>query len=209
MILEGLVVGEMEGNCYVLGCETTRDCGVIDPGAEVNRILSIIKKFALHPRFIINTHGHIDHMGGNRELKEVTGAEILIHKEDALMLGAPHRNFSIFVGRWVKSPPPDRSLVEGDIIKIGEISLTVLHTPGHSPGGISLLGDGFVFSGDTLFAESVGRTDLPGGSEQELFKSIREKLLILRDETKVYPGHGPISTIGEIKRVNPFVNIWY
>jgi len=207
MILDLLVVGEIETNCYILGSETERVCAIIDPGGEPERILARMHEFDLRPIAIINTHGHTDHIGGNAIVKEKTGAPILIHRDDAPMLTAPQRNLSIFMGRWLTSPPADRVLAEGDLIEVGDIRLTVLHTPGHSPGGICLQGDGFILTGDTLFADSVGRTDLPGCSEKKLFESIRTKLLGLADKTQVYPGHGPVSSMGRVRRENPFVEL--
>ena len=155
-------------------------------------------------RSIVNTHGHVDHIVANRALKKRTGAEILIHRADGEMLIDARKNFSSMLAVPVTSPPADRLLEGGDVIQVGDLELKVAFTPGHSPGGISLLGDGMVFTGDTLFAGSIGRWDFPGASYNLLLASVRNKLLVLDDETVVYPGHGPATTIGEEKRYNPF-----
>jgi glyoxylase-like metal-dependent hydrolase (beta-lactamase superfamily II) len=204
-VIECLTVGEMETNCYLVGSAERRVCAVVDPGAEPERILAAASALGLRPLLIVNTHGHSDHIGANGPIKERTGAPLCIHSADAAMLGAPHRNLSLFMGRWLKSPPADRLLADGEFIEIGDIRLKVQHTPGHSPGGICLAGEGFVLSGDTLFAESIGRTDLPGCSEAKLFASIRRYLLPLPDNTMVYPGHGPSAMMGIIRECNPFV----
>ncbi|MEW6686892.1 MAG: MBL fold metallo-hydrolase [Candidatus Edwardsbacteria bacterium] len=205
MLLEQIVIGELETDCYLLSCSQTRDCAIIDPGAEPERILQVVRKNKFNPVYIINTHGHIDHIGGNHKIKEETKAEILIHSKDASMLTRPDKNFSLFIAQWVTSPPADRLIKEGEIIKIGSLSLEILHTPGHSPGSITLKVGGAIFCGDTLFAGSIGRTDLPGGSEKILLQSIKEKLLTLPDDTIVYPGHGQNTTIGEERKFNPFL----
>jgi len=156
-------------------------------------------------KYIVNTHGHPDHTSGNKILKELTGAEILIHEYDASKLANTSGNLLTFFGLRSTSPPADRILHEGDIIQVGTIKLKVLHTPGHSRGGISLLGEDFVFTGDTLFAGSIGRYDFPDASYKELMRSIRDRLAILPDHMKVYSGHGPPTTIGKEKRYNPFL----
>jgi glyoxylase-like metal-dependent hydrolase (beta-lactamase superfamily II) len=177
---------------------------VIDPGGDVERIMTVLYRLTARVRSIVNTHGHVDHIVANRALKRRTGAEVLIHRADAEMLIDARQNFSNMLAEPVTSPPADRLLEGGDVIRIGDLELRVAHTPGHSPGGISLLGDGMVFSGDTLFAGSIGRWDFPGASYNLLLASVRNKLLVLDDETMVYPGHGPATTIGEEKRHNPF-----
>jgi glyoxylase-like metal-dependent hydrolase (beta-lactamase superfamily II) len=203
MRYETIVVGALETNCYLVYCETTRECAVIDPGAEHELIFLAIAENELKPVLLINTHGHVDHTGANRDVKEHFGTPIAIHAADGAMLGKIQQlELSLFLGAK-DSPTADRTLKDGDVIRIGDGRLRVLHTPGHSPGSISLLGDGFVLSGDTLFMEGVGRTDLPGGSRPELVRSIREKLMILPDETIVLPGHGPHTTIGHERENNP------
>ncbi len=201
--------GAVDTNCYVLACPETRAAAVIDPGAfsqeEVAAIIGILGKEGLSAEFIINTHGHIDHIAGNREVKQATGAMILIHADDACRLGDGQLNGAAMFGMDIESPPADRLLHDGEEVELGRVRIMVLHTPGHTPGGICLLAGGMLFSGDTLFAGSVGRTDLPGGSEKALMKSIGDKLMVLPDDTAVRPGHGPRTTIAREKRENPFL----
>lgn len=192
-------------NCYILGCERTRSAAVIDPGDEADRILLKLAEDNLRLEYIINTHGHFDHVGANGPLKKATGAEIVIHPADAPMLAQLGRTAASFGLSVENSPPPDRTVGEGDVISFGDISLKVLHTPGHSPGGISLYTDGMVFVGDTLFAGSIGRTDLPGGDFNTLIAAIKTKLFPLGDDVLVYTGHGPETTVGREKRANPFL----
>jgi hydroxyacylglutathione hydrolase len=207
MFLKKLVVGALETNCYLIGCKKTKKAAVIDPGGEeeVDLILNLLQENNFDLKYIINTHGHIDHIAGNRKLKGKTTASLLIHKLDADMLVDTDKNFSIFMDKEIGSPPADIFLEEGDEIILGSLKLTVFHTPGHTPGGISLILDNVIFTGDTLFAGGIGRTDLPGGSYQDLQRSIKEKLLILGNGKIIYPGHGPDSTIGEERRTNPYL----
>ncbi len=180
-------------NCYLVGQGETREALVIDPGTnsetEARKILKEIESSGFKIKYIVNTHGHPDHTGGNKIFRKATDAPLLIHEYDAHML---------------KGPFADRVLRDGDSVQVGEIVLRVLHTPGHSPGSICLVGNDVVLTGDTLFAGSIGRYDLPGGSLKEIKKSLK-KLMILPDHMKVYPGHGPTSTIGEERRTNPFL----
>jgi hydroxyacylglutathione hydrolase len=200
-----IIVGALETNCYLVYCEETKECAVVDPGAEPERIFPEIAEDALKPIAIINTHGHIDHTGANRDIKDHYGAPIYIHAGDNAMLGKIQQlELSLFLGAK-DSPPADHFMNDGDEIKIGNSSLRVLHTPGHSPGSVSLLGDGFLLSGDTLFMEGVGRTDLPGGSQKQLEESIREKIMTLPDDTVVLPGHGPQTTVGQERVNNPLL----
>jgi len=204
VILRMLVVGPIQANCYVLGCERTKEAAVIDPGGDVDKILMTLAKDKLHCVYIINTHGHFDHTGDNKRLKEVTGAKLVIHRADAPMILDQGSSGSMWGMEVEDSPPPDSYVEEGDVITFGDISLQVLHTPGHSPGGISLLSDKMVFVGDTLFAGSIGRTDLPGGDYEELIRNVKEKIFPLGDDVVIYPGHGPKTTVGREKRSNPF-----
>jgi len=200
-----IIVGALETNCYLVYCEETKECAVVDPGAEPERIFPEVAEDALKPIAIINTHGHIDHTGANRDIKDHYGAPLYIHAGDNAMLGKIQQlELSLFLGAK-DSPPADHFMNDGDEIKIGNCSLRVLHTPGHSPGSVSLLGDGFLMSGDTLFMEGVGRTDLPGGSQKQLEESIREKIMTLPDDTVVLPGHGPQTTVGQERVNNPFL----
>jgi len=184
-------VGWLSTNCYVVGCEETKEAVIIDPGLESEKeaklILEHIKKKRFYIKYIINTHGHPDHISGNMIMKEATGASILIHEN--------HKG----------KAKADQKLRDGDVIQVGNCKLKVLHTPGHTKSGISLLGTDFVFTGDTLFAGSIGRTDFPGGSFQEIMNSIKTKLMPLPDNFKVYPGHESSSTIGDEKKYNPFL----
>ncbi len=205
MIIKELSVGPIMANCFILGCEETKEAVVIDPGDEPDKILLALAELKLKVKYIINTHGHFDHVGGNKRLKEVTGAKLLIHPLDASMLDDVSNNANLFGLTNENSPPPDQTIEEGDIISFGNISLKVIHTPGHSAGGISLHTNGYVFVGDTLFAGSIGRTDFPGGSFEQLAASIRNKLFVLGDDVRVFTGHGPETTIGIERKHNPFV----
>jgi glyoxylase-like metal-dependent hydrolase (beta-lactamase superfamily II) len=205
MIIKALAVGPLMTNCFIVGCKNTKTAAVIDPGGDVKNILEELNRSGLEAKYIINTHGHFDHIGGNKELKDATGAKILIHGLDAPMLSRVAENAMSFGLYGENSPPPDMEIGHGDMIDVGEITLKVIHTPGHSPGGISLFTDSVVFAGDTLFYGSIGRTDLPGGDFRTLVSSIKERLFPLGDDIKVYPGHGPMTTIGTEKRINPFV----
>jgi len=201
--------GLVDTNCYLAACPETREAAVIDPGAfspkEVQTILDLLKQHGLSVKYIVNTHGHIDHIAGNQALLKETGAKLCIHTYDSKMLTSSLLNGSEMFGMSLVSPPPDRLLTDGDVIMLGKLEIKILHTPGHTPGGICLLFEGTVLSGDTLFAGSVGRTDLPGGSETDIIRSIREKLLVLPDATSVRPGHGPRTTIGAEREDNPFL----
>ncbi|MDU4960640.1 MAG: MBL fold metallo-hydrolase [Sporomusaceae bacterium] len=205
MKIRRLEVGALGTNCYIAWCEQTRQAIVIDPGGDADQILAVIQQENLAVAFIVNTHGHADHIGALTQVRQETGAPVLIHQADAAMLTSSSQNLSAYMGPGLTCQPADRMIREGDVIRFGNAALTVLETPGHTPGGICLKGEGVVFSGDTLFAESIGRTDFPGGSYSQLIRHIREKLLILPDDWVVYPGHGPETTIGWERKMNPFI----
>jgi glyoxylase-like metal-dependent hydrolase (beta-lactamase superfamily II) len=198
MFIKMFTVGMNETNCFIVGDTKTEEAIIIDPGidntSEAKNILKEIQQNKFRVKFIINTHGHPDHTSGNRIMKEATGAPILIHEYDAPFL---------------QHPKADKTLREGDLIEVGEIKLRVLHTPGHSKGSMALLSADVVFTGDTLWAGTIGRYDLPGGSLEEIMNSLKNKLLILPDRLKVYPGHGPTTTIGEERRSNPFLQDFF
>jgi len=206
MILMRLIVGPLQVNCYILSDEKTKEAVVIDPGDDAEDILRLIREKGLAVKYIVNTHAHFDHVGANRQLKEATGAELLLHEKDAVVLTSSPKQAALFNMKTTASPAADKYLQHGDAINAGEVSLKVLHTPGHTPGGISLAEQGMVFTGDSLFAGSIGRTDFPGGDMMTLLGAIRQNLLSLPDETRVFPGHGPDTTIGDERRDNPFLN---
>jgi glyoxylase-like metal-dependent hydrolase (beta-lactamase superfamily II) len=205
MKFESVIVGPLETNCYLVYCPESLECAVVDPGAEPSKIFRLIAQNNLRPAILLNTHGHIDHIGANKDIKEKYDIPLFIHRLDEPMLRrALQSELSFFLGAK-DSPSPDHYLEEGETIKIGKSSLQIIHTPGHSPGSVSFLGDGFLLSGDTLFFGGVGRTDLPGGSWPELENSIRSKILSMPDQTTVLPGHGPFTTVGQEKNSNPFI----
>jgi glyoxylase-like metal-dependent hydrolase (beta-lactamase superfamily II) len=207
MIFEQLAVGALQCNCYILGDERSREALVIDPGEEAGRILAVIRRHGLTVRAIVQTHAHFDHVGATAPLREATGAEVCLHRGDEELYA--HLGLQ---AQWFGLPAPVATPVtrwcgDGDELKAGGLSLHVLHTPGHTPGSICVRheGDALLFSGDTLFCGSVGRTDLWGGSQEQLMASIQQRILTLPDDTVVYPGHGPETTIGQERRSNPFL----
>jgi hydroxyacylglutathione hydrolase len=208
MFLKQMQVGNMAVFAYIVGDTDSGEGMVIDPAANVDGIIATAKKNNINIKYIVNTHGHVDHIAGNTEMKNKTGAQIVIHEDDADMLVyTPPAVFRMFGAE--QSPAADVTVRDGDHITTGNVSLKVIHTPGHSPGGMALYTPGYVFTGDTLFVEAVGRTDLPGGSWEVMSRSIRDKLCTLPDETEVLPGHNygrmPASTIGHEKKYNPFL----
>ena len=211
MDITRLIVGELQVNCYVLvPHEGADEAAVIDPGGSADKICAAVKKKGVTPRYVINTHGHHDHIGADTELMDrFPDAELCIGRDERDMLMDPARNLSSGFGQDYTPPEPDRLLEGGDELELGSLTLEVLYTPGHTAGHVSLLvreeEDVVVFCGDVLFAGSAGRTDLPGGDIATLQKSVREQILSLPDDTRLLPGHGPETTVGQEKQSNPFV----
>jgi hydroxyacylglutathione hydrolase len=205
MILETLVVGPLGVNCYIVGDDKTRDALVIDPGGNARDILDTLRREQLKLVAIVATHAHFDHLLALDEVRTQTHAPFLIYANEAELLANSQMGARLFGFSLPQPAPADRLLRDGDDVCVGSLALKVLHTPGHSPGGMCLLGDQSVFVGDTLFQGGIGRVDLPGGDYATLMRSIRDKLLTLPDATSVYPGHGAATTIGEERQLNPFL----
>jgi hydroxyacylglutathione hydrolase len=211
MIHEILPVGILECNCSIVGDESSGEAVVIDPGDAIDRVREVLDRHGLHVRAIVATHAHIDHVGAIDELHRWTGAPVLMHEADWPL----YQNVAVQAA-WLGVPPPrvaevDQFLKEGDVIRAGPLSMEVFTTPGHSPGSLSLHLPGdrqVIFSGDTLFKRSIGRTDLWGGNGAEIMRSIRNVLLRFPDDTQVFPGHGPSTTIGEEREHNPFLRVF-
>ena len=204
--IKSVVVGPVDVNCYVLKDKATGKGAVIDPGGHVERIMSLIKDMKADIAEIIITHGHFDHIGALDELRNAVGCGASIHELDAEMLLKSRKNLSIFMGTDASFRPAERLLKDGDVIRFGGSFLKVIHTPGHTAGGICLYdGDKVLFSGDTLFAGSVGRSDFPGGDHYQLIESVVKALAEVKDETVVYPGHGPETGMGYERKTNPFL----
>lgn len=205
MILETICVGPMQVNCYILAAKPNSQAIIIDPGDEEDKIKRFLNRHKLKPGLIINTHGHIDHIGCDDKFD----VPIYIHRQDLVLLKNPELNLSTFLMSPYSLGSNIRPLEDKEFIELDQIQLEVIHVPGHTPGGIALLikkpKDKILFTGDALFYQGIGRTDFPGSDEQLLIKSIKERLFNLTDDTVIYPGHGPSSTIGEEKRSNPFL----
>jgi glyoxylase-like metal-dependent hydrolase (beta-lactamase superfamily II) len=197
------ILGELQTNCYLLWSGT--EAGIIDPGGSVDEVIRFIDQQGLQLKWIVNTHGHADHIIGNRPLQKQYDVPIFIHPADREMLTSSTANLSAFIGAPMTSPDAKATIKNGDTLALGEERLQVLETPGHTQGGISLYIPGRIFAGDTLFYESIGRTDLPGGNHWQLLNAIRDRLLVLPPETVVLPGHGPASTIAHEIEWNPFI----
>lgn len=206
MYISTLPVGLIQTNCYVVGCEETKEGAVIDPGGHPGRILAEVERHGLAIKYVLNTHAHIDHTDANGAIVQATGAPLALHPQDLPILTASG-GAALFGIQADPSPAPDLELHDGDELEVGTLRFRVLHTPGHTPGHVCFYepAEGALFDGDVLFFRGVGRTDLPGGSWQQLMDSIRRVLFALPDETKVYSGHGPATTIGDEKRQNPWL----
>jgi hydroxyacylglutathione hydrolase len=203
MIIKNVVVGPLENNCFIIGDESTKEALVIDPGDEPDRILDSINENSFNVKYIVCTHAHFDHVGAVTDLKNETGAKIVIHRNELEIYKSTTDQAALWGYNLDPLPEPDIFVSEGDKIEIGDLSFEILHTPGHSPGGICLYGEGILITGDTLFAGSVGRTDLYGGNIERLKKSFK-RLMSFSDEIRVLPGHGPETTIGHEKSYNLF-----
>lgn len=203
-----MTVGSMSVCCYLAICEDTGEAVIIDPGGDEDKILALCAKQKARVKYIINTHGHPDHVCGNGKIKKATGALIVMHHDDADFFAKPEVEQYFSALGLQASPPVDKKVKDGELINFGKESLQVIVTPGHTPGGICLYNAPNLFTGDTLFVGGVGRSDFPGGDGKVLFRSIKDRLLVLPDQTVVWPGHGyggDHSTIGEEKRSNPFL----
>lgn len=208
MQIHHLIVGQFQVNCFLLVDEATQDALLIDPGDNPAAILDLVQRTGAHLRGIINTHAHLDHVMAIPEIKAATGAPFYLHKDEAPILAAAPKMIAAWLGQqWGPPPDIDATLSPGDLLHLGESVLEIRHVPGHSPGSLAFVDhQGHqVWTGDALFAGSIGRTDLPGGNTQQLLQAIRSQLLTLPDDTKVYPGHGPFTTIGRERRSNPFL----
>jgi hydroxyacylglutathione hydrolase len=209
MDIEQMKVGFMDVFCYLVACPVKKEALVIDPAGDEERVVDRIRQKGYDLKYIVNTHGHPDHTCGNARTQELTGAKIVMHTLDEQAFNSPQGHAMARQWGFTPSPRADVTVEDGDLIEVGEVSLNFLHTPGHSPGGICLLGDGNVFTGDTLFVGAIGRTDLPGASVNQFMASIREKLLSLPGDTVVWPGHDygdrPSSTIDTERRTNPWL----
>jgi hydroxyacylglutathione hydrolase len=201
-----IVVGLLETNCYILAGPDNREAVVVDPGGGAGLVLHRLQQLRLNPKLILSTHAHFDHVLAVDELRSATGAEFLIHHEDLPILESMRERARAFMGIEVPPPPKaDRFIKEGDEISVGGVTWKVMHTPGHSPGSICLHAPGILLSGDTIFSGSIGRTDTPGGDYGRILESIGTKIMVLPDDTVIYPGHGPSTTVGRERKANPFV----
>lgn len=205
MIIKTVVVGPLDVNCYILGCEDTKEAAIIDPGDNADEIIKVIHEEGLNPGFIINTHAHFDHVGGVKTIQERFKIDFFLHKEDLFLIDNVSEQAAAFGLNPIPKPEVVKFVNNGDKISLGNKFINVIHTPGHSPGCVCYHIDNNIFVGDTMFAGSIGRTDLPGGSYKTLINSIKERLFPLGDGTIVYPGHGPSTTIENERKYNPFL----
>ncbi len=205
-IICSIPTGPLDVNCYIVGCPSTRESVIIDPGGHGERIIETLEGLDLNPIALIDTHGHFDHIGGNAYLMaHMDSLRLYLHADDLHYLRNARDHADYWSMSFEDSPEPTNLIHGGEKIDAGQLKLKIIHTPGHSPGGISIFLTGHVFTGDALFEGSIGRTDLPGGNYDQLISSIRKKLLVLPDDTIVHPGHGPETTIGIERRNNPFL----
>lgn len=209
MFLKSFVVGSLGVNAFVMACDDTGEAIIIDPAGSEEMLAKEIKKQGFNLKYIVNTHGHPDHTSGNRRMKELTAAPVLMHQADDDFFRRPEAVATFMAWGFEAAPPADGFLEDGEKIRFGRVALDIIHTPGHSPGSVCLLGNGYVVTGDTLFIDGIGRTDLPGGSMSILTDTLKTKILPLPDETVVLPGHDygprPTDTIGNQKRTNPYL----
>ncbi len=205
LVVHQMSVGPLQVNCFIVYCDKTKQAMVVDPGEEASRILQFVERHGLHVSKVVNTHCHFDHIGANQQVVDATGAELMLHKDDLPLLQNARNHAQVYGLQVAPSPQPDKLLGQGDTFQLGELTFQVIHVPGHSPGGICLLSQGHLFVGDVLFSGSIGRTDLPGGDYDSLVEGVRERLFSLDDDTVVHPGHGPDTTIGRERQMNPFV----
>lgn len=201
--IERIEVGPLQTNCYVI--KSGEELAVIDPGGDAPEILQRIAELGGPVTFVVNTHGHVDHIAADAEIVSTTGAELLIHSLDGQMLLEPEQNLSAMMGDRIRAPAAARFIGEGDVLEVGEEEFRVIHTPGHTPGGICLIGKSCAFTGDTLFLDSIGRVDFPGGDERAMRSSLRRLEMLLSRQTMLYPGHGAVGTFGRALLVNPFL----
>lgn len=206
MILESLEVGPLGVNCFILGCKETGEGVIVDAGGNAAEIITAVERLGLKIIHLLNTHGHFDHIGANSKICEQFGIDLMIHADDAHMLSRARESAMMYGIRGENSPQPTHFLTDGMIIPVGKLSLKVIHTPGHSPGCCCFYieSEEIILTGDTLFANSIGRSDLPGGSHQQLLDSVRTKLFTLPETVVAYPGHGPETSIGHEKHFNPY-----
>lgn len=205
MIIKNVVVGPLEVNCYILGCEHTKEAAIIDPGGDADEIIKVIEKEKFIPKVIINTHAHFDHVGGVKVIQDHFKIDFLLHKDDLFLIENLNEQATLFGFDYIPEPVVNKFVNDKDQISFGREVAKVIHTPGHTPGGVCYYVNDSIFVGDTIFAGSIGRTDFPGSSYETLIKSIKERLFPLDDSVRVYPGHGPSTTIGNEKSHNPFL----
>jgi len=204
MKLKKIIVGPLAVNCYIVGCNKTNQAAVVDPGDDVEKIIKTLNQELLVLKYILLTHGHVDHVAQLMKLKQATNAEILMHHDDVFLFENISAQAALFGLPNPGDPAPDRYLIDGDKIYLGEIQIRVLHTPGHSPGSLTFQIEKNLIVGDLIFYGSIGRTDLPGGNYETLIQSVQQKIFTFSDDTNILPGHGPVTTVGTEKKFNPF-----